>query len=146
MGYNTYKRKGVEYAPPKLVCNNQVHCKSGSVVFDEVYRDVCNAIIDCIEDFELRIENNKDDSFKLHADLVQRLEKKLKELEEKEMLQWEAQYDPDPSMRLPSEVFKRLNEKLLAEKDEIKKSLAKAKGSMPKQVNYREEKKSSKMR
>jgi hypothetical protein len=72
---------------------------------------------------------------------VLRLEKKLKELEEKEVLQWEAQYDPDPNMRLPQDVFKRLNEKLLAEKEEIKKSLSKAKGSMPKPIDYREEKK-----
>ena len=137
MGYNTYRRKGVEYAPPKLVCNNQIHCKSGSVVFDEIYRDVCNAIKDCIEDFQLRIENNQDDSFKLHKDLVDRLEKKLKELAEKEVRQWEAQYDPDIAM--PQEIFKKLNQKLLIEKEEIQKALAKAKGSMPKQVDYREE-------
>ena len=140
MGYNTYRKNGIEYAPPKLVCNNQVHCKTGSVLFDEIFTDVCATIKDCIEDFEVRIENNKDDSFKLHKDLVVRLEKKLKELEEKEVMQWEAQYDPDPNMRLPQEVFKRLNEKLLSEKEEIKKSLAKAKGSMPKPIDYREEK------
>ena len=137
MGYNTYRRKGVEYAPPKLVCNDQVHCKSGSVVFDEIYKDVCNAIKDCVEDFQLRIENNQDDSFKLHKDLVERLEKKLKELEEKEIRQWEAQYDPDIAM--PQEIFKKLNQKLLVEKEEVQKALAKAKGSMPKQVDYREE-------
>ena len=137
MGYNTYRRKGVEYAPPKLVCNNQVHCKSGSVVFDEIYRDVCNIIRDCIQDFELRIENNQDDSFKLHKDLVVRLEKKLKELEEKEIKQWEDQYNPDIAM--PQEIFKKLNQKLLVEKEEVQKSLAKAKGSIPKQVDYREE-------
>jgi hypothetical protein len=137
MGYNTYKRKGVEYAPPKLVCNNQVHCKSGSVVFDEIYRDVCTAIKDCIEDFQLRIKNNTDDSFKLHKDLVERLEKKLKELEEKEVKQWEDQYNPDIAM--PPEIFKKLNQKLLSEKEEIQKALAKAKGSMPKQVDYKEE-------
>ena len=55
------------------------------------------------------------------------------------MLQWEAQYDPDPSVRLPQHVFKRLNEKLLAEKEEVQKALSKAKGSMPKQVDYKEE-------
>ena len=137
MGYNTYKRKGVEYAPPKLVCNNQVHCKSGSVVFDEIYRDVCNAIKDCIEDFQLRIKNNTDDSFKLHKDLVVRLEKKLKELEEKEIKQWEDQYNPDVAM--PQEIFKKLNQKLLVEKEEVQKALAKAKGSIPKQVDYKEE-------
>ena len=137
MGYNTYRRHGIEYAPPKLVCNDQVHCKSGSVVFDEIYRDVCNAIKDCIEDFQLRIENKQDDSFKLHKDLVERLEKKLKELEEKEIKQWEDQYNPEVAM--PQEIFKKLNQKLLAEKEEIRKALAKAKGSMPKQVDYREE-------
>lgn len=137
MGYNTYRRKGVEYAPPKLVCNDQVHCKSGSVVFDEIYRDVCNAIKDCIEDFQLRIENNQDDSFKLHKDLVERLEKKLKELEEKEIKQWEDQYNPDIAM--PQEIFKKLNQKLLVEKEEIQKALEKAKDSMPKQVDYKDE-------
>ena len=137
MGYNTYRRKGVEYAPPKLVCNNQIHCKSGSVVFNEIYRDVCNAIKDCIEDFQLRIKNNQDDSFKLHKDLVVRLEKKIKELEDKEVKQWEAQYDPEIAM--PQEIFKKLNQKLLVEKEEVQKALAKAKGAMPKQVDYREE-------
>ena len=137
MGYNTYRRKGVEFAPPKLVCNNQVHCKSGSVLFDEIYKDICNTLKDCIEDFQVRIENNQDDSFKLHKDLVDRLEKKLKELEEKEIKQWEDQYNPDVAM--PQEIFKRLNQKLLVEKEEVQKSLAKAKGSMPKQVDYREE-------
>lgn len=137
MGYNTYRRKGVEYAPPKLVCNDQVHCKSGSVIFDEIYREVCSTIKDCIEDFQLRIKNNQDDSFKLHKILVDQLEKKLKALEEKEVKQWEAQYDPDIAM--PQEIFKKLNQKLLIEKEEIQKALSKAKGSMPKQVNYREE-------
>lgn len=137
MGYNTYRNKGVEYAPPKLVCNNQAHCKSGSVVFDEIYRDVCAAIRDCIEDFQLRVKNNQDDSFKLHKSLVDRLEKKLKELEAKEVKQWEDQYNPDIAM--PPEIFKKLNQKLLVEKEEVQKALAKAKGSMPKQIDYKEE-------
>lgn len=137
MGYNTYRRKGVEYAPPKLVCNNQVHCKSGSAIFDEIYKDVCSTIRECIEDFQLRIKNNQDDSFKLHKDLVGRLEKKLKELEEKEFRQWEDQYNPDVAM--PPEIFKKLNQKLLSDKEEVQKALAKAKGSMPKQVDYKEE-------
>ena len=41
---------------------------------------------------------------------------------------------------MPQEIFKKLNDKLIKEKDEIKKALAKAKGSLPKQVDYREEK------
>ena len=140
IGYNTYRRKGIEYAPPKLVCNNQYHCKSGSVVFIEVYNEVCKILKDCIDDFDLRINNEQDNSTKLHKDLVERLTKKLKELEKKEIAQWEAQYDPDPAMRLPTEIFKRLNEKLLQEKDEIQKSLSKAIGSVPKPIDDKEEK------
>jgi DNA invertase Pin-like site-specific DNA recombinase len=139
IGYNTYRKHGEEFAPPKLVCNNQFHCKNGSADFNEVYEDVCNILRDCIEDFRVRIKEDRDDSFKLHRDLVKRLEKKLKELEEKEIEQWDAQYDPDPDVRLPPHVFKRLNEKLLLEKEEVQKSLAKAKGSMPNPIDYKEE-------
>ena len=138
IGYNTYTRNGVEFAPPKLKCNNQYHCRSGSAPFDEIYKEVCKAIKDCIKDFEVRINNEQDDSIKLHKDLVDRLTKKLKELEKKEIAQWEAQYDPDPVMRLPTEIFKRLNEKLLKEKDEIQKALSKALGSMPNPIDYKE--------
>ena len=139
IGYNTYRRKGVEFAPPKLVCNNQVHCKTGSVLFDEIYEEVCDAIRECITDFEIRIKTDRDDSFKLHRDLVKRLEVKLEELEKKEVEQWEAQYDPDESKRLPPHVFKILNEKVLKDKDEINKALAKAKDSMPQPIDYRDE-------
>lgn len=139
MGYNTYRKNGIEYAPPKLVCNNQVHCKTGSAIFHEVFEDVCSAMRDCIKDFEVRIENNKDDSFKLHRDLVKRLEKKMEELEKKEVEQWEAQYDPDESKRLPPHIFQKLNEKVLKEKDEINKALSKAKDSMPQPIDYKEE-------
>lgn len=139
IGYNTYTRNGVEYAPPKLVCNNQVHCKTGSVKYSEVLDYVKRVLKDCIEDFEVRIENNQDDSSKLHKDLIDRLTKQLKDLEQKEIEQWDAQYDPDPSKRLPQHIFAKLNEKVLKEKEEVNKALAKAKDSMPKHIDYRDE-------
>lgn len=139
MGYNTYRKNGVEYAPPKLVCNNQVHCKTGSAIFEEIFNDVCVTIRDCIQDLELRIENDQDDSFKLHRDLISRLEKKMQELEKKELEQWDAQYDPDLTKRLPPHIFQKLNEKVLKEKDEVNKALCKAKDSVPKQVDYKDE-------
>lgn len=139
MGYNTYRKNGVEYAPPKLVCNNQVHCKTGSAVFQEIFDDVRAAIKDCIKDFELRIENDNDDSFKWHKDLVKRLEKKMEELEKKEIEQWEAQYDPDESKRLPPHIFQKLNEKVLREKAEVTKALDKAKDSIPQPIDYKDE-------
>lgn len=139
IGYNTYTRHGIEYAPPKLVCNNQVHCGTGSVSFHEVFDYVRRVLKDCIDDFEVRIENDQDDSSKLHKDLVDRLEKQLKDLEKKEIEQWDAQYDPDLSKRLPPHIFAKLNEKVLKEKEEVNKALEKARDSMPKHVDYRDE-------
>lgn len=136
IGYNTYTRRGVEYCKPKLMCNNQVHCKSGSVYFHEVRDYICNTLKECIKDFKIRIKNDKDDSIKLHKDLVIKLEKKLKELEEKEIKQWEDQYNPEVAM--PPHIFKKLNEKLIKEKEEVKSALNKAKDSIPQMIDYKD--------
>lgn len=137
IGYNTYTRNGKEFARPKLVCNDQVHCKSGSADFDEVLKYVCDSLRECIEDFEVRIDSIQDDSVKLHKNLIDGLHRKLKELEAKELMQWEAQYDPDPDKRMPQHIFKQLNEKLLLEKEEINKALCKTKETMPQPVDYK---------
>lgn len=137
IGYNTYNKDGKEFAPPKLVCNNQVHCRTGSADFREVLEYVCYTLKDCIADFEVRINNDQDDSAKLHKNLIDNLEKKMKDLEAKELSQWEAQSDPDPDKRMPQHVFKMLNEKLLAEKEEVRSALCKAYESVPKPVDYK---------
>lgn len=134
-GYKSYSRKYDLKAPKKIACNDQVHCGSGSVKFIEVVDYICNALQDCIDDYQIRVDNNKDDSVKLHKDLVARLEKKLKELEEKEIKQWEDQYNPEVAM--PPEIFKKLNEKLLKEKEEVNQALCNAKDSMPERVDYK---------
>ena len=94
----------------------------------------------CIEDFELRIKNNEGDSAKLHANLIKTLERRKKEIDEKELAQWEMQAHPDPSKRMPQEIFERLNEKLLKEKEEVRQALCKAYESMPEPVDYEERK------
>jgi hypothetical protein len=99
---------------------------------------VKEVLVQCIEDFEMRIKNDDGDSAKLHANLIKRLEAKQKELDAKELAQWEAQADPDPAKRMPEHVFKILNEKLLTEKEEIKQALCKAYESMPDPVDYEE--------
>lgn len=138
IGYNTYRNKGVEYAKPRVMCNNQVHCKTGSAIYDEVMERICDSLKDIIEDFEVRVENQQDDSAKLHRNLVERLERQLADLEIKEKLQWEAKHHPDPDERMPSHIFKDLNAKLLKEKEEINEALCEAKESIPEPVNYKE--------
>lgn len=133
----TYKNKdGSPRGPARLVCDGQTHCKSGSCLFDEMTDKVCAILEDCIADFEVRLNDGTDDSAKLHEKLIARLEKKMKDLEAKELAQWEAQSDPNAENRMPPEIFRQLNAKLLQEKEEVRQALCKAYESMPEPVDY----------
>lgn len=137
--YNTYRNKGVDFSPPRYHCTNQVHCKNGSVFVHEIIDHICGVLEDCIEDFEIRIDDNKDDSIKLHRALIKRLKDKIEQLERKELSQWEALHDPDPEKRMPNEIFQKLNKKLLDEKEEVKQALCTAEKAMPVPVDYKEQ-------
>ena len=139
MSLRTYKKKdGTERSPSRLLCDGQAYCQTSSCLFDEMMDRVKGILQDCITDFEIRLQNNEEDSIKLHMNLIKRLEAKKSELDEKEVAQWEAQANPDPSKRMPDHVFKILNEKLLKEKEEVRQALCKAYESMPNPVDYEE--------
>ena len=121
-----------------MLCDDQVHCGTGSCVYDEMMERVMDILSKCIEDFEIKLTNDTGNSVELHNQLIKNLEKKLKELDTKELAQWEAQSDPDPDVRMPPDIFKRLREKLLKDKAEIRQALNNAYESMPEPVNYEE--------
>lgn len=142
MSLRFYPNKdGGERSAPRLSCEGQVHCGTGSCTYDEIYTRVCKILEQCIEDFEVRIKNNEGDSIKLHAKLIKRLEKNLEELQQKELKQWEMQSEPDESKRMPDEIFQRLNEKVRKDKEEVIQALCKAKESMPDPIDYIEKQK-----
>ena len=120
----------------RLLCDGQTHCHTGSCTYEEMEKLVIGILKQCIADFEIRIKNNQGDALKLHENLLKTLEKKMQDLEAKELAQWEAQSNPDPSQRMPPDIFKKLNEKLLKEKDEVKEAMCNARKSMPNPVDY----------
>lgn len=139
MSYRPYTNKdGSQRSAPRLSCENQKHCDNGSCLYEEIINRVVEALEQCIEDFEIRIQNDEGNSAKLHERLIENLEKKLKELNAQELSQWEMQSHPDPAQRMPAAIFKQLNEKILREKDEVQRALCKAYESMPEPVNYEE--------
>ena len=139
MTYRTYYNPdGTERSPARLICENQARCNTGSVLFSDMHDRVCSVLAECISDFETRLKNNEGDSIKLHTSLIKTLEQKKKDLEAKELSQWEAQADPDPAKRMPQHIFQKLNEKLLKEKEEVQQALCKAYESMPEPVDYGE--------
>ena len=132
------KPGGGDRLAPRLSCEGQTHCNTGSCRFEDIISRVVEVLEQCIEDFEIRLNNDTGDSAKLHAKLIKNLEQKMKDLQAKELSQWEAQSDPDPAKRMPQEIFQQLNAKLLKEKEEVQQALCKAYESMPDPVDYEE--------
>lgn len=136
--YNSYSERNERHTAPKLKCTYQQICKNGSVDYKEIMERVCLSIREAIENFELRVANNQADSAKLHKSLIDSLERKLKKLKEQEVLQWQAQTDPDPAKRMPADIFKTLNENLRKEKAELEDALTEAYESLPEPIDYEE--------
>jgi hypothetical protein len=135
MIYQTFKHHN---GKPRLACGDQTHCNQGSCLYEDMIERVIGILEQCIVDFEVRIKNDEGDSVKLHTRLIKNLEKKLEELKAKEISQWEKQSDPNPAERMPADIFKILNEKVLKEKEEVQQALCKAYESMPAPVDYEE--------
>ena len=139
MSLRTYKKSdGSERCAPRLICDGQTHCNTGSCTYEEIEKIVVATLKQSIADFEIRMKNIDGNSVKLHEKLLKDLEKKLQNLEAKELAQWEAQANPDASQRMPAEIFKKLNEKLLKEKEEVIEAIHNAKKSAPKPEDYAE--------
>lgn len=127
---------GSERSPARLICENQARCNTGSCLYTEMHGRICEVLEQCIQDFEIRLNSDAGDSAKLHTQLIKTLEQKMKDLNAKELSQWEAQADPDPAKRMPQHIFQQLNERLLKEKEEVQQALCKAYESMPDPVDY----------
>jgi DNA invertase Pin-like site-specific DNA recombinase/uncharacterized protein YlaN (UPF0358 family) len=126
-----YRAENGKYKP-RLECSEMKHCKNGSARYYEVFDRVCEALEACISDFEVKLDNNDIDEKERHKQLISTLEKRLKELREKEVRQWEKYTDEE----MPKAIFDQLNEKVLREKEETKNALCSAYDSMPEPVDY----------
>lgn len=123
-------------AKPRLLCDDQVHCHTGSCLYEEIEEMVCGILENTIADYQIKLEADNNDSILYHQKTIKNLEQRLKTIKEREILQWEAQSDPDPSKRMPSEIFYQLNAKLVKEKEEIEVALKNALDTLPSPVEY----------
>lgn len=131
-------KDGSERCAPRLICNGQHHCNTGSCLYDEMIDIVGDILEQRIHEFEVKSNQGEDDSLKIHQNRIKSLEKKLQDIQAKELSQWEAQSDPNPANRMPQEIFKQLNAKLLKEKEDVQSALNNAYETLPEPVNYKE--------
>lgn len=137
MSLRTYKRKdGTEKNAPRLLCDNQTKCNTGSCLFSEMVDKVKEILRQCIADFEIRINGDNKNARQLHNNLIKDLENKLVSLDKNEISLW----DKYAKEGMPQHIFETLKNNLITEREEIKSALCKAKESMPEPVDYEERK------
>jgi translation elongation factor P/translation initiation factor 5A len=134
MAYKGYDVRGNSVAQPRYACHHSRECGQGSAQVTEVMDEVIKSLEDCIEDFEVKIEHGADNSAELHLQLIARLEKKLAELQELEVRQW----DEKTKGGMPDHVFARLNAQTVAEIEEVNQALCDARDSAPQHVDLTE--------
>ena len=135
MSLRTFKSHN---SPPRLSCDNQVHCHTGSCLFNELIERVAHILETSIKDFEFELQNDNKDTNAIHNRLIKSLERKMTTLKEKELAQWEAQANPDETLRMPKEIFRQLNEKLQTEIKETQQALDNAYTETPPSIDYTE--------
>ena len=127
-------KKGRE---PRLVCNGQKYCGGGSCQLEEIVDLVVPGLKQAIAEF--KIEAKKGDNSKavqLHEELVKNLEKKLTDLDAKELALWDAQINPDTATKMPANVFQAITEKIVKERQDTTIALEKARKQIVKRVDY----------
>ena len=139
MVYRTYLTKtGEEKNPPRLLCNHQTLCHNGSCMFSELMDMIIIILKQKLAELQIQLENPNDDSIDQHEKVIKSLEKRLEDINAREISQWEAQSDPNLDNRMPPHIFKMLNEKLLKEREEVEKALEIAYNTRPTKVDYQQ--------
>ena len=134
MVYKQNRHKGQDVGLPRLMCGN-VRCrKCGSAILQEVMDEVAAVLRDSIMDFEVQVEQGADNSAEQHKQLVDRLEKKLTELQELEAKQWDEKIKGE----IPEHVFKRLNTQTVADIEDVTQALCDARNATPQHVDLRD--------
>ena len=134
MEYRTYKSKGVAWAAPRYQCSRARYCENSSCKVDEVLAEVKSVLSEAVADFEMRLEAGEDHAVELNRQLVERLERRLSDLESLEIKQW----DKYTQEGMPKHIFDKLNEKVRSEITEVEEALCVAKNSIPEPVDFQE--------
>ena len=134
MSGRTYKSKGVEYCEPRYLCSQQRKCGNASCRMSDVLDQLVEVLEAAVADFEIRIDNGTDTSAEVHRQAVEHLERRLRELQELEIAQW----DEKTKGGMPAHVFERLNGQTVKEIEEVQQALCTARDSIPEPVNLQE--------
>ena len=131
MSLRNYKdKKGNVRCQPRLLCNGQVHCKSGSVIAQQVLDAVVQTLEEQIEDFKVSMNGADEREQKRKEDTIAILKRRLLELEQKEISLWDKYTEEG----MPKQVFDKLKAKVTQDMADV--TLALAEEAKNEVVNY----------
>lgn len=128
-----YRAENGKYKP-RFECINMKRCGNGSGQAEEIMQRIIDSLKECIRDFEVKLSQDDAQTLELHQNMIKGLEDRLEALNKKEVSQWEKYTEEG----MPKEIFDRLNEKVLKEKEEVQEAICTAKESMPEPVDYQD--------
>lgn len=128
MSYRHSTRGSLQYREPRLVCNGQKFCGCGSCSITEMMDFVVDLLKRKITEYSQEVGNESTETAKYLEKQVKNLERKLADIDTKELALWEAQLDTENKM--PSHIFQSLTEKLSKEREETEAALTKARDAV----------------
>ena len=134
VGRKYHDKQGNERSAPRMLCQGRKTCQQGSARMSEVLDEVVKVLEGAVEEFELRIDSGADDCAEQHRLLIERLEKRLATLREKEVKLWEEKMEHG----MPEHVFKKLRDATVAEIEDVQQTLHDARENMPEPVDLGE--------
>ena len=134
ISYRHSTRGAFQYREPRLVCNGQKYCNNGSCSVEELLPFVVDVLRKKIADYEVESKSGNDEQIQAQGRLLDSLEKKLSDIESREISLWESQLTPETKM--PPNVLRVLTAKLEKEREETEQALEKARKEMVKPIDY----------
>ena len=135
MSYRTYKnRDGTVRSSPRLLCDNQVKCKTKSSEFSIIYNSVIDSLEHIVQDFQMTLKNDQGYSiYELQNKMVDETRSKLKELETR----YDKLYDFLEDGTYTKAVFLKREEKLKAKMEELETQLEYLETNIIEPVDYK---------
>lgn len=127
-------RPSYNNSKPRFECSEMKFCGNASVTYEEIMNDICKELEKQINDFKVHITNENSEEESHHQQMIDTMEKRLAEIERKEISLWDKYTDED----MPKAIFDKLMDGVKKDKAELKDSLAKAYSSMPRKEEYEE--------
>ena len=116
----------------RFFCRRREIHKTGSILARKIFDDIIETLEAEIPNFQMRLDEDADVEIKRKEQAIVALQKRLADLEQKEISLWEK-YTEDA---MPKEIFEKLKDKIATERAEVTLSLEEEKQKIITKVDY----------